>query len=152
MGTWLGNGVGVLLTFAAFALLVGPERRLGAAYRAVRGLSAPVRPVEDRLDLYELAYLCGGDSGLGTTVLVRMHAEGRAAVERRAPYRITAVLSGEPRDGVEAAVRDAWEQPTEEDDEAYWPLTVSRSAPPCGRCANGSSWTACSATGTPPSA
>lgn len=130
MGTWLGNGVGVLIALAALAPFVGPERRLSAAYRAVNSLKTPVRPVEDRLDLYELAYLCGREERLAATVLVRMHAEGRAAVERRTPYRITAALSGEPRDGVEAAVRDAWEQQTDGDDGARWPLTVSRTASP----------------------
>ncbi|MCM2389933.1 TIGR04222 domain-containing membrane protein [Streptomyces albipurpureus] len=130
MEMWQGNVVGVLVALAAVGALATAGRRLRSAHRAMHARIEPLRPVDTPLDLYELAYLRGGGRRVAAVALVRMHAEGRLSVRRRAASWITVVPSDEPRDGVEAAVLKALAGQRNDDGWSPWPVELFDSDPP----------------------
>ncbi|MFJ4767934.1 TIGR04222 domain-containing membrane protein [Streptomyces uncialis] len=130
MGTWQGNIIGALVALAAIGAVLGAGRRLRAARRALDARIRPPRPADTPLDLYEVAYLCGGAGRVAVVAVVRMHAEGRLSVCGRAARWITAEPSGEPRDGVEVAVLDALAARRDEHGRSPWPVELFDSDPP----------------------
>ncbi|MFI5764004.1 TIGR04222 domain-containing membrane protein [Streptomyces sp. NPDC051563] len=124
MGTWWGNAVGVLVALAAIGTVAVSGRRLTAAHHALQASVGPPRPVNAPLDLYELAYLRGREGRVVVTAVLRMHAEGRLRVLRRAPGRITAVQVTEPGDEVERAVLAALTRQRNADGWSPWPVEL----------------------------
>ncbi|MFD4831745.1 TIGR04222 domain-containing membrane protein [Streptomyces uncialis] len=130
MGTLQGYIVGTLIALAAIGAVAGEGRRLRAARRALDARIRPPRSADTPLDLYEVAYLCGGAGRVAVVAVVRMHAEGRLPVRARAARWITAEPSGEPRDGVEAAVLGALAARRDDDGRSPWPVELFDSDPP----------------------
>ncbi|MFF5808346.1 TIGR04222 domain-containing membrane protein [Streptomyces sp. NPDC012746] len=130
MGTWLGIVVGVLVALAAIGTVAVSGRRLRAAHHALHTAIGPPWPVDTPLDPYELAYLCGREGRVVVTAVLRMHAEGRLRVRRRAAGWITAVRAAEPRDDVERAVLAALERQRNGDGWSPWPVELGDDGTP----------------------
>lgn len=67
---------------------------------------------------------------MAAAAVVRMYAEGRLAVDRRAEQWITVEAAGEAHDGIEAAVLDALTGRRNEDGWVPWPVELFDSDPP----------------------
>ncbi|MER5961464.1 TIGR04222 domain-containing membrane protein [Streptomyces sp. NPDC002057] len=126
MGTGWGNLLGGLLALASLGAVLGAAESLRRARRSMLATVRPPRPADERLGLYELAYLSGGASRVACVALVRMHRGRRLVVERHGPERIALrPVGGGPRDDMEALALETAAKATDGDGRAPWPLFPS---------------------------
>ncbi|MFI9121263.1 TIGR04222 domain-containing membrane protein [Streptomyces bikiniensis] len=125
MGTWWGNLFGALLLLASLVTASATAAALRRARRAMTAGIRPPRPPEQRLDLYELAYLHGQGSRVVHVALLRMHRGRRLDVRRTAADRVEFRPSGRgPRDDVEAMVLDLVAGAADGEGGLHWPPVV----------------------------
>ncbi|MFJ5934587.1 TIGR04222 domain-containing membrane protein [Streptomyces sp. NPDC093071] len=122
MGTWWGNLFGALLLLASLATASATAAALRRARRAMTAGIRPPRSPEQRLDLYELAYLHGQASRVVDVALLRMHRGRRLTVRRTAVDRVELRPSGRgPRDDVETMALDLMAGAADGEGGLRWP-------------------------------
>ncbi|MGW9447577.1 TIGR04222 domain-containing membrane protein [Streptomyces sp. NPDC055632] len=130
MGTWWGNLLGAALSLAPLMTVRTTAATLRRAHHAMTAGIRPPRTPEQRLDLYELAYLHGRGERVVQIALLRMHA-GRRLEARRVPKRRVALrpLGRGPRDETERTALDLAARAADEEGNAPWPLRARYDEP-----------------------
>ncbi|MFJ3814368.1 TIGR04222 domain-containing membrane protein [Streptomyces sp. NPDC090056] len=123
MGTWWGNLLGAALSLALLMTVRTTAVALWRAHRAMTAGIRPPRPPEQRLDLYELAYLHGRAERVVQVALLRMHAGRRLEVRRVSKRSIVLRPLGRgPRDETERTALDLAARAADEEGNVPWPL------------------------------
>ncbi|MCG7524477.1 hypothetical protein MHW47_08520 [Streptomyces sp. OfavH-34-F] len=130
MGTWWGNLLGAALLLAALMIVRTTAVALRRADRAMTAGIRPPRAPDERLDLYELAYLHGGGERVVQVALLRMYANRRLEA-RRVSERSVALrpLGRGPRDEWEKVALDLAARAADEEGNVPWPLPARDGEP-----------------------
>ncbi|MFD8211655.1 TIGR04222 domain-containing membrane protein [Streptomyces sp. NPDC059695] len=129
MGTWWGNLLGAALLLASLVIVRATAVALRRAHRAMTAGVGPPRAPDERLDLYELAYLHGGGERVVQVALLRMHADRRLEARRVSTRRVALRPLGRGRDEMERTALDLAARAADEEGNVPWPLPAWDSEP-----------------------
>ncbi|MET9118900.1 TIGR04222 domain-containing membrane protein [Streptomyces longwoodensis] len=130
MGTWWGNLLGAGLLLACLMIVRTTAVALRRAHRVMTAGIRPPRAPDERLDLYELAYLHGGGERVVQVALLRMHADRRLEARRVSERRVgLRPLGRGPRDEWEKAALDVAARAADDEGHVPWPLPASDGEP-----------------------
>ncbi|MFF3755489.1 TIGR04222 domain-containing membrane protein [Streptomyces sp. NPDC002185] len=129
MGAWWGNLLGGALLLASLVIVRATAVALRRAHRDMTAGVRALRTPDERLDLYELAYLHGGGERVVQVALLRMHADRRLEARRVSKRRVALRPLDRGRNEMERTALDLAARAADEEGNAPWPVPAGDSEP-----------------------